>query len=94
MEQYYKSNNLDNPLNVIDNDVISLLNITKKNYKDYNNFDSPIFRIDRIYKQELSEDLDIYVVYHQLQIDSSNSKQTVLFIKINRTDKDFSMKKL
>lgn len=91
MEQYYKSNNLDNPLNVIDKDVISLLNITKKNYKDYNNFDSPIFRIDRIYKQELSGDLDIYVVYHQLQIDSSNSKQTVLFIKINRTDKDFSI---
>ncbi len=91
MEQYYKSNNLDNPLNVMDYDVINSLKITKENYNNYNNFNFPIFRIDEIYGQELSTDVDIYVVYHQLQVDSSNSKQNVIFVKVNTNDMDFSI---
>ena len=51
LTKYYASNDFENPLDIIGKEAIKDLNITKENYRKYNDFDAPIFRIYEIYEQ-------------------------------------------
>lgn len=91
LDKYYASNELDEPSKLIDNEVINKLNITDENYSKFNSFNLPIFRIDEMYKQNINDSLDIYVVYHSFGTDTSSLTQSVIWIKINNKQKNFSI---
>lgn len=82
-------------LNMIDIEAQNKLNINQDNVLNlYNDFGYPEFNIDKIYKQKLDENKDVYVVYHRLQKNTqSNSStiNTVLSVKIDKKNIAFSI---
>lgn len=91
VDQYYDSNELNEPSKLMDKEVINKLKLTDENYKQFNNFDLPIFRIDEIFKQKINDNTALYVVYHSFGIDKSNLNQSVIWVKVNKKQKDFSI---
>ena len=91
LDKYYDSNNLEKPTELIDSDAIEQLKMNDENYEQFNNFDLPIFRIDEIYKQEIDEDNNIYVIYHEIGTDAKNKEQTVIWARVNEKEKCFSI---
>lgn len=95
LDKYYNPETVDEALNMLDVEVKEILNINENNVSNlYNNFNKPEFCIDKIYKQKVDASKDIYLVYHRLQNNSeSNSSaiNTVVFIKIDKKNVDFSI---
>lgn len=82
-------------LNIIDKEAKETLNIDYNNILNlYDGFNNTEFCIDKIYKQELDENKDIYVVYHRLQKDSESNtttQNTVILVKIDKKNSTFSI---
>ena len=89
MEIYYDSIAIDDVQTLIDEDVTEKMNIN--DIESIKNTDSPAFSIDNIYKQRLSSNLNIYVIYYRVEKNSTNSLNSTIWIKVNDKDKDFSI---
>ena len=91
LEKYYASNNLENPINIIDDDVVNELNLTVDNYKKYNNFDDPIFRIDEMYGQILDSDRKMFIVKHKVGKTENDSKESIVWIEEDENIEKFTV---
>lgn len=95
LSNYYNAQTVEHALNIIDREAKETLNINQDNVSNlYYDFNKPEFCIDKIYKQRIDASKDIYVVYHRLQknIESNSSAaDTVVFIKMDRKNVDFSV---
>lgn len=89
--EYFSSNDLDDPTKIIDNNVINELNLTKDNYRRFNNFDGPIFRIDEIYEQVLDTEKSIYIAKLRYGKSEDDIKDTILWVKRDKENKTFSV---
>lgn len=89
MEIYYDSIAIDDVQTLIDEDVTEKMNIN--DIESIKNTDLPAFSIDNIYKQRLSSNLNIYVIYYRVEKNSTNSLNSTIWIKVNDKDKDFSI---
>ena len=88
---YYSSNELDDPTTILDKDVIKELGITISNYRNFNDFDGPIFRIDEMYKQSLDNNKEIYIVKHRVGKSKSDIKDSVVWIEKDNNNSTFSI---
>lgn len=95
LDKYYNAQTVEEALNILDVEVKELLNINENNVSNlYNDFNKPEFCIDKIYKQKVDASKDIYLVYHRLQKNSESNSyaiNTVLFLKIDERNVDFSI---
>ena len=81
LTKYYASNDFENPLDIIGKEAIKDLNITKENYRKYNDFDAPIFRIDEIYEQRYGSGEYIYVIKHKYGKTNSDAKDSIIWVR-------------
>ena len=88
---YYSSNYLYNPLEMMDEEVINELNMTSDNYKKFNDFASPSFRIDEIYEQILSNNKTLYVVKLKYGTNEQDVKNSIIWIKKDSKNDTFSI---
>ena len=91
LEKYYSSNELEDPTVMLDKDVIKELGITADNYRKFNDFDGPMFRIDKMYKQVLDDNKEIYVVKHKVGKSNSDVKNSIVWIEKDENNSTFSI---
>lgn len=91
LEKYYSSNELEDPTVMLDKDVIKELGITADNYRKFNDFDGPMFRIDEMYKQILDDNKEIYVVKHKVGKSNSDVKNSIVWIEKDENNSTFSI---
>ena len=88
---YYSSNHLFNPVEMMDREVVSELSMTNDNYKNFNDFSSPSFRIDEIYEQILSNNKTLYVVKLKYGTNEQDAKNSIIWIKKDADNDTFSI---
>lgn len=88
---YYSLNDFDDPMNLMDRDVIDELELTNENYREFNDFDGPTFRIDEIYEQILDNNKILYVVKHKYGKDEQDVKDSLLIHKTDMNNETFSI---
>lgn len=91
LNNYYSSNDYDEPVTLMDIDVVNDLGVTNDNYRKFNDFDAPIFRIDEIYKQKLDADIYLYIIKNRFGKNKSDVKDTILWAKQDLKNKTFSI---
>ena len=91
LEKYYSSNELEDPTVMLDKDVIKELGITADNYRKFNDFDGPMFRIDKMYKQVLDDNKEIYVVKHKVGKSKTDVKDSIVWIEKDGNNSTFSI---
>ena len=91
LEKYYSSNELEDPTVMLDKDVIKELGITADNYRKFNDFDGPMFRIDKMYKQVLDDNKEIYVVKHKVGKSKTDVKDSMVWIEKDENNSTFSI---
>lgn len=88
---YYTSNYLFNPVEMMDKEVIDELNMTNDNYKKFNDFTSPSFRIDEIYEQIISKSMILYVVKLKYGTNEQDVKNSTIWVKKDSNNDTFSI---
>ena len=88
---YYSSNELEDPTMLMDKTVIDELGLTVDNYRNFNNFDGPIFRIDEIYKQNLNQNEILYVVKLRYGKSEKDVKDSIVWVKKDLSSSTFSV---
>lgn len=92
---FFNANTIQQAFNIIDKEAIDKLGIDQNNIKSlYDNFNNPDFNIDKIYKQEIDESKDIYMVYLRLKKNSQSNEDVssvAYFVKIDKKNVDFSI---
>ena len=91
LERYYSSNELEDPTVMLDKDVIKELGITADNYRKFNDFDGPMFRIDEMYEQILDDNKEIYVVKHKVGKSKTDVKDSIVWIEKDENNSTFSI---
>lgn len=91
LKKYYQSNYIENPVEILDKDVISEFNITNENYSETNNFTNPTFRIDEIYRGKVTSDQHLYYVSSVLENEDDGLSKSILWIRVDTTDQVFSI---
>ena len=91
LEKYYSSNELEDPTVMLGKDVIKELGITADNYRKFNDFDGPMFRIDKMYKQVLDDNKEIYVVKHKVGKSKTDVKDSIVWIEKDGNNSTFSI---
>ena len=89
LTRYYASNDFENPTDIIGKEAVEDLKLNKENYREYNDFDAPIFRIDEIYEQRFGGGEYIYVVKHKYGKSNLDAKDSVLWIRKYKYNKLF-----
>ena len=88
---YYSSNDLDDPTMLMDKDVINELGVTVDNYRKFNDFDAPIFRIDKIYEQILNKNRSLYVVKLRYGKSEEDAKDSIVWVEKDTSSNTFSI---
>lgn len=88
---YYSSNELEDPTMLMDKTVIDELGLTVDNYRNFNNFDGPIFRMDEIYKQNLNQNEILYVVKLRYGKSEKDVKDSIVWVKKDLSSRTFSV---
>ncbi len=91
LTDYYSSNDYDEPVTLMDTDVVNELGVTDNNYRKLNDFDAPIFRIDEIYKQKLDTNIYLYIIKNRFGKNKSDVKDSILWAKQDLKNKTFSI---
>lgn len=91
LEKYYDSTSVEEALNLIDVDVKNELELTEENYNNYNEFESPIFRIDEIYEQVLNESKTAFLVKLKCGEEKSNVKNIAVWVEQDENSSVFSI---
>lgn len=88
---YYSSNELEDPTMLMDKTVIDELGLTVDNYRNFNNFDGPIFRMDEIYKQNLNQNEILYVVKLRYGKSEKDVKDSIVWVEKDLSTSTFSI---
>lgn len=88
---YYSSNDLEDPTMLMDKDVINELGVTVDNYRKFNDFDAPIFRIDKIYEQILNKNRSLYVVKLRYGKSEEDAKDSIVWVEKDTSSNTFSI---
>lgn len=81
LTKYYASNDFENPIDIMGKEAIEDLSINNDNYRKYNDFDAPIFRIDEIYEQEFGSGEYIYVIKHKYGRTNLDAKDSIIWVR-------------
>lgn len=89
LTRYYASNDFENPVEIIGKEAINEMGLTKENYRKYNDFDAPIFRIDEIYEQRFGSGEYIYVIKHKYGKTNLDAKDSIIWVRKDNYNKLF-----
>lgn len=89
LTRYYASNDFENPIDIIGKEAINEMGLTKDNYRKYNDFDAPIFRIDEIYEQRFGSGEYMYVVKHKYGKTNLDAKDSIIWVRKDNYNKLF-----
>lgn len=88
---YYSSNELEDPTLLMDKTVVDELGLTADNYRNFNDFDGPIFRIDEIYEQILNKNRILYVVKLRYGKSEKDVKDAIVWVEKDLSSSTFSI---